>query len=182
MQRPIDWIIAGFRALSRGGPQAIKVEPIARAMKVSKGSFYWHFKDVNALKAAMLEHWETEATNAIIQEVESKANTPKEKLTLLIDISTDARSERYGGAQTEPSIREWARYDQKAADVLRRVDTKRLNYVTGLFDATGVSKETARRSANIIYAALVGSEHLAINNLGERRGDMASLLARLLKN
>lgn len=59
-----DWIRAGFRALTSGGPQAIKVEAIARRLHVSKGSFYWHFKDLSALQGAMLAHWLHSATHA----------------------------------------------------------------------------------------------------------------------
>ncbi|HGG65918.1 MAG TPA: TetR/AcrR family transcriptional regulator, partial [Rhodobacteraceae bacterium] len=85
---PTDWIQAAFRALTAGGPQAIRAEAIARALKVSKGSFYWHFKDVHALKQAMLDHWQQVATQDVIDLVESGAANAKARLQLLVSVST----------------------------------------------------------------------------------------------
>jgi len=61
------WIDAGFRALTEKGPQALKAEPLARGLNTTKGSFYWHFKDVPAFQAEMLACWEKQATQDIIE-------------------------------------------------------------------------------------------------------------------
>lgn len=177
-----DWIKAAFRALSSGGVQAIRAEAIARDLKVSKGSFYWHFKDVPDLKAQMLEHWAGQATDAIITDVEANDGSGREQLRLLVEAATDDRNIAYGGVRTEGAIREWARYDSAAAAVLKAVDLRRLAYVTELFTRSGFSATSSRSGANILYGALIGLEALATGELADLRADMLALLSALLES
>ncbi len=169
---------AGFRALSVGGPQAIKVEAIAKALQVSKGSFYWHFKDVSALKAGMLRHWLQVATHDIISDVAGSG--PKEQLSRLVDIATGKKNEPYGGAQAEAAIRDWARYDENAAATLKTVDATRRQFLRVLFEASGVPAAQCASYANILYAALIGLEQLSRMSALERKNDLSTLLALLL--
>lgn len=176
-----DWIKAAFRALSSGGVQAIRAEAIARALKVSKGSFYWHFRDVPDLKAQMLEHWAAQATDAIIADVEANGGSGREQLELLVEAATGDRNLVYGGVQAEGAIREWARYDSTAAAVLRAVDQRRLDYVADLFAKCGFSAASAQSGANILYGGLIGLEALASGELADLRADMLTLLSALLE-
>jgi AcrR family transcriptional regulator len=176
-----DWIKAAFRALSSGGVQAIRAEAIARDLKVSKGSFYWHFRDVPDLKAQMLEHWAAQATDAIIADVEDSAGSGRDQLKLLVEAATGDRNLVYGGVQAEGAIREWARYDSTAAAVLKAVDQRRLAYVAELFARCGFSAASSRSGANILYAGLIGLEALASGELADLRADMLALLSALLE-
>lgn len=176
-----DWIKASFRALSSGGVQAIRAEAIARDLKVSKGSFYWHFKDVPDLKAQMLEHWAAQATDAIIADVEANGGSGRAQLERLVEAATDDRNLVYGGVQAEGAIREWARYDSTAAAVLKAVDQRRLAYVAELFAKCGFSAASGRSGANILYGALIGLEALASGELADLRTDMRALLPALLE-
>ena len=83
---PEDWIKGGFRALASGGEQAIRIEAIAREMKVSKGSFYWHFKNLATLKKDMLEHWAKLATFDIIADLSGPEISPTKQLKLIINL------------------------------------------------------------------------------------------------
>ena len=118
-----DWIAAGFRALTTRGPQALKAEPLARDLGTTKGSFYWHFKDVPAFQEQMLSHWEEEATQDIIVALDP-IPTPAAKLRALSQLAT-TRQEDYSGVGAEPAIRAWARADKNVAAALARVDTTR---------------------------------------------------------
>ncbi len=177
---PDDWIKASFAALTAGGPQAIRAEPIARALKVSKGSFYWHFADVPALKQAMLDHWGKIATQDIIDLVEAKASSAKDRLRLLVQISTASSNDEYGGALAEAAIRDWARYDENAAKTLKSIDRKRLAFVESQFRSHGTPKAQCRQNANILYAALIGLAHLSHHGLATPSDDLPALLDRLL--
>ncbi|WP_429121454.1 TetR/AcrR family transcriptional regulator [Ensifer sp. 4252] len=176
-----DWVKAAFRALSTGGVQAIRAEAIARDLKVSKGSFYWHFRDVPDLKAQMLEHWAAQATDAIIADVEANDGSGREQLRLLVEAATGDRNLAYGGVQAEGAIREWARYDDAAAAVLKVVDQRRLAYVARLFERCGFFAASSRSGANILYGALIGLEALASGELADLRTDMLALLSALLE-
>ncbi len=177
-----DWIQAGFRALTAGGPQAIKVEAIARGLKVSKGSFYWHFKDVPGLKSAMLEHWAKVATDDVVHSVEAGATSPAEQLRNLVEFSTNALSDPYGGAGTEVAIRDWARYDVDAGEALKSVDLRRLQFVRKLFKEHGVRGVECTSHANILYGALIGIEALSQHGFSEGQSDLAKLLELLLRD
>ena len=175
-----DWIMAAFRALVSGGPQAIRIEAIARAINVSKGSFYWHFKNLNDLKSSMLEHWQQIATEGIITEVENHQISAVEKLKLLVDITTSMNIEAYGGLLAEPAIRDWARYDEKAADSLTKVDQKRLDYLSELFQETGQSISQSTSSSKLLYAGLIGLNHLSHQKLADQNIELKQLLRLLL--
>lgn len=176
-----DWIKAGFRKLTKGGPQAIGAEPIARELKVSKGSFYWHFKDVPALKESMLDHWMNAATQDIINSVNNSALPPEDQLRMLVQISTSELDADYGGPMTEAAIRDWARYDTLAAKALIAVDQKRLCYVETLFRQTNIDPSQAKSIAGILYGALIGLQQLAHHQLVNHKEDLMALLEHLLK-
>ncbi|MEP3245279.1 MAG: TetR/AcrR family transcriptional regulator [Sneathiella sp.] len=178
----LDWIQAAFRALTEAGPQAIRVEAIARSLKVSKGSFYWHFKDASALRTAMLDHWVEAATADIINTVEDNAPPPANQLRLLVEITTSDLDEPYGGPLAELAIRDWARYDKEAARILARVDRQRLEYGEKLFSRLGQVKETARQNSALLYAALLGLQQLPYSDRVDQRRDLSALLEMQLKS
>jgi len=156
-----DWIKAGFRALTIGGPQAIRVEPIARDLHVSKGSFYWHFKDLAALKAAMLAYWEDQATREVIAAIQHMKGSARDRLDALIGQAATT-PEDVGGAGAEPAVLDWARYDDLAAHSVARVTTRRLDYLTSLFAEAGPMAPT---HAAIFYAAYLGSSQLDVDRI-----------------
>lgn len=175
-----DWIQAAFRALAADGPNAIRAEAIARDLKVSKGSFYWHFKDVPALKQQMLTHWQDKATEAIISYVEAASGPPREKLKRLVEVSTGTDTSAYGGVQVEAAIRDWARYDDIARAVLKSVDQRRIAYVEGLFSDCGYEPPDCRSNALALYGGLIGLEALSVHSPIDRHAELAKLLKALL--
>jgi AcrR family transcriptional regulator len=80
---PADWTKAAFGALARGGVEAIAVEPIAAELGATKGSFYWHFKNREALVTAALDEWERRLTEAVIERLEQRSD-PAERLRHLM--------------------------------------------------------------------------------------------------
>jgi AcrR family transcriptional regulator len=175
-------VTAAFDALRSGGPQAVKVESIAKALKVSKGSFYWHFKNASDLKSAMLDQWMAVATMAIIQEVESNLKDSDQTLHHLVRISAANLSNSSQHASlNQAAIRDWARYDSEVAIVLKKVDKKRLDYVTRGFRLAGFKPKQSTENAKILYAALIGLECLARHNLAEIEKDLPRLLTTLLE-
>jgi AcrR family transcriptional regulator len=177
---PNDWIAAGFRALTAGGPQAIKIEAIARELRVSKGSFYWHFKNAPVFKRAMLSHWIDTATNSVIGETGEGAPDPHEQLRRLVKIATSDRSDPYGGKLAEAAIRDWARYDADAASALKAADCQRLRFLRTLFAASGVPEARVAAFASIFFAAFIGLEQLHHHQLADVNADLTVLLNVLL--
>src|ERR671916_708238 len=79
-----DWVEAARTAMAEGGIEAVAVEPLARRLGVTKGSFYWHFKDRRALLEAMLGRWERESTEAVISTTRSISD-PLERFVRLAE-------------------------------------------------------------------------------------------------
>ena len=87
---PSKWIEQGLRALAAGGPDAVRIEPLARALGVTRGGFYWHFHDRRALLDAMLDTWERTTTEEVAQRLERESGGATAKLQLLLALTITA--------------------------------------------------------------------------------------------
>jgi AcrR family transcriptional regulator len=177
---PADWLRAAFQNLAAEGAHAIRAEVLAKQLKTTKGSFYWHFKDVPTFKAEMLKLWETEATRAIIAVVTASAPPGADRLRALAALVSAMNADNdYGGVRAEPAIREWARVEPLAAAAMLQVDAARIAYVTTLFVESGFAGTEARLRAELFYSGFLGLQALAAIepiDIGMRLGALLQLL------
>lgn len=179
---PQDWIKAAFRTLAREGVGSIKAETLAKTLKATKGSFYWHFKDVPSFRHEMLALWEADATADIIQQVNATAAPGPNRLQLLTHtVSAMNAQNDYGGLRAEPAIRDWARNDGVVSKALERVDKRRIAYVAKLFVECGFDVQQAKFKADIFYSGFVGFQTIAANSPAPFDGKMEELLRLLLR-
>src|SRR3954452_8692532 len=144
-----DWLDQGLRTLAKSGFTALKAEPLAKAMGVSRGSFYWHFADIGAFHAAILKHWRDVAAEQIIAGIEA-ASRDENPLPLLL-------RRVFGERLTlENAVRTWASVDPAARAAVQAIDRRRLSYIEGLMIKSGLSTEVARARAQILYWAFLG--------------------------
>lgn len=147
-----DWTLAAAQRLASHGVDQVRVEPLAQHLGVSKGSFYWHFDNREALLTGILQMWESRGTEAIIAAVDASSPDPKARVNALITAT-------FGPVQhdgIELGIRSWARHDPAAQAAAERVDTRRIDYVVELLQACGVPSATARTRAEFMYRTLIG--------------------------
>ena len=144
-----DWLDQGLKTLAKDGFTALKAEPLAKAMRVSRGSFYWHFADIAAYHAAILARWHEVAAEQIIANVEA-ASRDQNPLALLL---RRVFSERL---MLERAVRTWASVDPAARAAVQAIDRRRLSYVESLLTQAGLSAEGARTRAQILYWAFLG--------------------------
>ena len=161
--RKIKWIKGGFRALAKGGEGAIRVEAIARDIGVTKGGFYWDFKDLNDFKTAMLDFYQTIGTEAIINNSE-KFQTPKEALLFIVNEAIKEPDDELGGTKIKLAIREWASRDENARIRIQFIDNLRIETLKSIFKATGMAQKDAARNAQILYSAYIGYTNLRLVN------------------
>jgi AcrR family transcriptional regulator len=144
-----DWIDRGIKTLIKNGFTALKAEPLAKEMGVSRGSFYWHFKDIGAFHAAILKHWREVAAEQIIANLEASSKDD-DPLLLLLRRTFSAK------LSLENAVRTWATVDPIARAAVEATDRRRLSYVQSLFERSGVSPGVARSRAQIFYWAFLG--------------------------
>ncbi len=168
------WLRAGFAALVETGPEALKAEPLARALGTTKGSFYWHFKDVAEFRARLVGHWEQAAVAALTQAADAVA-TPTERLHRLAKITTP-EDDAHGGAAAEPAIRAWARSDHTAANAVAEVDAARLAYTSSVLKSLGLTNPDFAR---LLYGAHLGMQALP-GTPAQNDGALSTLTAALL--
>lgn len=175
---PEDWIAAAFRRLGQGGIAAVRAEVLARDLGVSKGSFYWHFKDLPDLQARMLGHWQAQATTRILAMAEASGDTPQARLDGLVDLATSDLGDPYGGLSTEAAIRDWARTDPRAAAAQAQSDRARRAFLAALLHQAGWG-DGADRAARLFQMTYTGAVHLGIADRAALAEDLRHVLRRL---
>lgn len=145
-----SWTLAALDALAEHGIEGVRVEKLARDLGVTKGSFYWHFKDREELFDSMLNHWRLRSTIALVERVNQSDSHPRERLKNLVHLVFGPGSTR--GDRIELSIRLWSHNFDRAAAALHEVDNLRIRYIAQLIADGGVSEEEAKARAIIVYA------------------------------
>ena len=160
---PAAWIDAGLDQLTAQGPLALRAEPLSRHLKTSKGSFYWHFKDVPAFQKALLAEWKARAL-ATLAEDSARDGSATDKMI------------RFGQSVQEdiagPALRAWAQQDKAVAKALNEVDAARLKRLTALMSDIDVTNEEFAKAA---YGALVG-----LKQMNDKDGDALVAFAALV--
>jgi AcrR family transcriptional regulator len=144
------WVQAALEVAADDGVAAIGVEPLARRLGATKGSFYWHFTNREALVVAVLERWRSIATKAVIELLDA-APEPIERLRLLAQITNRSSWEdrlEYAilSAADDPLVRPF----------VEAVNEERLAYVVRIFRDLGYPRDVAERRAAITLHAYVG--------------------------
>jgi AcrR family transcriptional regulator len=145
-----DWIDAGWVLMANEGVAAVKVEVLARQLEVSRGSFYWHFKNRQELLAEILKRWERD-TLWLIEESQ-KETTPEARLIRLFALG----EELCNLPDPEAAIFIWANQEPTVQERVRIVETKRVDYLNQLLQEYGFDEIEARHKAEIGYFAFMG--------------------------
>lgn len=151
-----DWVDQGLKVLANGGVEKVRIEPLAKLMGVTKGSFYWHFKNREELLDAILHDWIASQTSSIIEHVDKIDGDATTKLLHLFELAIE------DDGQVENALRAWSANDAKIAEALAQVDRRRLDYTRDLFLAVGFDPIEAMVRARMIYYSLVGEATLGI--------------------
>jgi AcrR family transcriptional regulator len=144
-----DWIGQGLRTLAHDGFNALKVGPMAEKLKVSRGSFYWHFRDIADFRAQLLQAWAERSTDQVIRELDARKGEPDRLKLLMKRAFADKRG-------LDRAIRSWAAEDDDVARIVASVDGRRVAYIAKMLVAAGVESQRARHRAAFLYWAYLG--------------------------
>src|SRR5215211_2416360 len=154
---PTNWIDQGLRTLAAGGPDAVRIEPLAKALGVTKGGFYWHFNDRRALLEEMLDTWERVGVDEVIERIEGEGGDARAKLRMLSTIAGSSDEV----LRIDLAVRDWARRDKSVAQRLRRVDNRRMAYMRSLFAAFCPDEDDVEARCLLAFSLWIGSHFVA---------------------
>lgn len=157
-----DWVEAAIHELSINGFDGVAVEPLARRLKISKGSFYWHFRDRQELIATLLDTWQTRAFTEVIAKLDAISD-PRQRLAALIQTAWSGhRYLRAEGALVSAAVAG----NKQVTPVVRAVIAARVDYLRGLYLAMGLAPDEAGRWALTAYSAYAGLVQLVAVRAG----------------
>lgn len=152
------WIDAATDALAEHGLSGIRIETLAKTLDVTKGSFYWHFANRDALQQAVLERWREGRIKDIVKQSECRPGAERAQIEHVLSVYSASRNRR--GMRIELAIRDWAGRDSRVAAVVRAVDATRFARARDLFLRCGVSPEEAASRSILLYAYVFGQSLL----------------------
>jgi len=151
--RAEDWLAAAYDALIEGGVEAVKIQPLAKALNTSRTSFYWFFKDREALLDQLLEQWKTKNTRALIRQSEQYADSIVEAMLNVFDCWLD---ERLFDSEFEYAVRHWAMQNDDVAQAVSEADDERLVALTRMLVRHGYTEHEAGVRARTTYLTQIG--------------------------
>jgi AcrR family transcriptional regulator len=163
------WVDAALQALATGGPDAVRVEALAEGLGVSKGGFYWHYTDRQAMLEEMLDVWEKAMVDDVIVRIESVPGDPRAKLQHLFDLAPSA------DFAVELALRDWSRRDKDVAKRLRRVDNRRMAWLRSLFAQFCTDDNDVEARSMLTYSLLIGSYFIAAQHGHRSQSQMVQL-------
>src|SRR5215469_50443 len=169
------WIEEGLRALAAGGPDAVRVEALAQALGVTKGGFYGQFADRNALLEEMLDTWEHNSTDEVLERVERHGGDARARLRRAGALTFSAEL-----LPVDLAVRDWSRRDPAVAGRLRRVDNRRMDYLRLLFGALCPGQDEAEARSMLAFSRVIGHHFLAADHGPRSHADVLELAANWL--
>ena len=155
----------------------MRIEPLAQALGVTKGGFYWHFEDRRALLEEMLDAWERLVVDEVIERVESEGGGARAKLRRLSALAASSREL----LRIDLAVRDWARRDKAVAKRLRRIDNRRMDYMRSLFRDFCPDEDDVEARCFLNFSLLIGNHFIAADHGERSRADVLKLaLTRLL--
>lgn len=176
---PEAWIDAATNVLVDQGIDHVRIDTLAGHLGVTRGSFYWHFRDREDLLRRVLQAWRERATVQLTQRLERARSDPREQLHDVVSLPFRGRA-ALRAARIELAIRAWARRDEMARAAVDEADRARLDYHLHLFQALGFESDEARARAFVLYSYEVAESVLQRQGTPEDRLARRSLVERLV--
>lgn len=162
-----DWIAAAQAELITSGVSAVTVGQLARRLKVTRGSFYWHFKSHGELLSDLLKFWEETNTGSFERAL--LRTSGGNGFTEFLAIVNLLLAEKDYSPAFDLAVRDWARTSREAATAVRRADERRMDVLHQTFLDMGFSDPEALVRARITYFQQIGYYTLGIHEQPEAR-------------
>ncbi len=176
---PESWVEAATTVLVDQGIDHVRVDVLAGQLKVTRGSFYWHFRDREDLLRRVLQAWSESSTEQLTRRLATAHADPHEQLRDVISLPFRGRAAAKA-ARIELAIRAWARRDDLARQAVDAADSARIDYHRQIFTALGFAVEDARQRAFLLYGYEVAESLLHGQGTAAQRQARAAYVERLM--
>ncbi len=149
-----QWAITALDAIAEAGMKGVAVEPLARRLGVTKGSFYWHFANRKALLQTALEFWERRETDEVLARAAQEQDPRKRLARLFREADGSRRAGRLYLALASTTE------NRLIQETVRRVMDHRLEFLHGCYIDMGLCEEEAHDRAVLAYAVFLGNLQL----------------------
>lgn len=173
-----EWVSGALETLADVGMAGLRIESLAKRFAVTKGSFYWHFKDRQDLISAVLKTWEEGRMRDIDKQSDARPGQECERLLQIIAIYGSNRNRK--GIAIELAVRDWARRDGQASAIVEAVDRYRLESASRLFVANGFSESEAKSRSLLLYAYVFGQSLMAFDRHDPKIGELKRSIAEYI--
>ena len=170
---PEDWLNLALTELRDHGYGALKAQPLAKKLNVTRGSFYYHFDSLDAFHTAIIAHWSNKTSGQITQQAQETAN-PQDALDTLLQVTLRS------GEVLERAVRSWSTVAESVAKAVEQVDQERIMVAEKLLLSSGVPNPTAHARAKLLYWAAIGRLMLPFPKNNVLARDEISDLAMLM--
>lgn len=169
------WLRKALDVLFSQGIGNVKVETLARELEVTKGSFYWHFKNRDELLHQMVDWWRDNQLSFINGLDVNQITDAPNLIRSVIDFTQHTDDSRH-----DVAMREFARFDDYAATAVAEIDRRRIEYLSAVFSAAGFDAAEALLRAQALYFYQVGEYTTSLSMADDLRDDLAERRFRLL--
>jgi AcrR family transcriptional regulator len=176
---PESWVEAATTVLVDQGIDHVRVDVLAGQLGVTRGSFYWHFRDREDLLRRVLQAWSERSTAQLTQRLATARADAHEQLRDVISLPFRGRAAAKA-ARIELAIRAWARRDELARQAVDAADAARIGYHRQIFSALGFADEDAQQRAFLLYGYEVAESLLHGQGSAAQRQARAAYVERLM--
>lgn len=176
---PESWVEAATAVLVDQGIDHVRVDVLAGQLGVTRGSFYWHFRDREDLLRRVLQAWSEQTTEQLTRRLVTARTQPQEQLRDVISLPFRGRAAAKA-ARIELAIRAWARRDELARQAVDAADAARIGYHREIFAALGFAEADAEHRAFLLYGYEVAESLLHRQGTAAQRQARAAYVERLM--
>ncbi len=176
---PESWVEAATAVLVDQGIDHVRVDVLAGQLGVTRGSFYWHFRDREDLLRRVLQAWSEQTTEQLTRRLATARTQPQEQLRDVISLPFRGRAAAKA-ARIELAIRAWARRDELARQAVDAADAARIAYHREIFAALGFAAADAEHRAFMLYGYEVAESLLHRQGHAAQRQARAAYVERLM--
>jgi AcrR family transcriptional regulator len=159
-----EWLARSLEVLGKKGASELTVESLAQKLGVTKGSFYWHFKNRDNFFLQLIEYWDEHFTQTVIAEISGLNVPPEKRLLELMRLVLSKRLDRL-----EMPVRAWAQHNPALAPLVRSVDRHRISFVRSLFLEMEFDEDEAEMRTRIFLTYMITQRFLLPSTAGSKQ-------------